>query len=230
MDGVLTVSGVCTPQCQTPPPGSPRPPCTSCLGFGNGQGPLARTARIASPSSPPQTPTPRAGPHRTRARAPPCANAVVHLAASPACPPPPPPPPSMPSAEPPTPALSQWWPIPRHPLSPPSHALVPRPLPQVWQPAPWRPPYRGFGDAAGPERVCGVCEWVREGESVGPQGDGLRRGRHFSGLLLALFFPVCFHATACRGASLMQEPSGLLAPFLRVFLSLFLGGVRRAAP
>ena len=28
----------------------------------------------------------------------------------------------------------------------------------------------------------------------------------------------------------MQEPSGLLAPFLRVFLLLFIGGVRRAAP
>ena len=28
MGGVLTVSGVRTPQCQTPPPGSPRPPST----------------------------------------------------------------------------------------------------------------------------------------------------------------------------------------------------------
>ena len=40
--------------------------------------------------------------------------------------------------------------------------------------------------------------------------------------LLFLFLPFCFLcATACRGASLMQEPSGLLAPFLRVFFSLF---------
>ena len=62
-------------------------------------------------------------------------------------------------------------PVPRHSLSHPSRAPVPHLLPQVWQPAAWRPPYRGFGDAAGTERVCGVCEWVREGTS----GDTVRR-------------------------------------------------------
>ena len=36
------------------------------------------------------------------------------------------------------------------------------------------------------------------------------------------FFPFCFFcATACGDASLMQEPSGPLAPFFRVFLPLF---------
>ena len=37
MGGVLTVSGVRTPQCQTPPPRSPRPPSTGLQGSGNGQ-------------------------------------------------------------------------------------------------------------------------------------------------------------------------------------------------
>ena len=48
MGGVLTVSGVRTPHCQTPPPGSPRPPSTGRLGFGNGQRPLVRAAGTAS--------------------------------------------------------------------------------------------------------------------------------------------------------------------------------------
>ena len=52
MGGVLTVSGVRTPQCQTPAPGIPRPPSTGRLGIGNGQRPLARTAGTAAPSSP----------------------------------------------------------------------------------------------------------------------------------------------------------------------------------
>ena len=43
------------------------------------------------------------------------------------------------------------------------------------------------------------------------------------------FLPVIC-ATACRGASLMQEPSGLLAPSLRVFPLFVIGGERRAAP
>ena len=52
MGGVLTVSGVRTPQCQTSPPRSPRPPRTGRQGSGNGQRPLLRTANPASPSSP----------------------------------------------------------------------------------------------------------------------------------------------------------------------------------
>ena len=66
--GVLIVSGVRTPQCQTPPPGSPRPPSTAStpssgrLGFGNGQRPLVRTAGTASPSSPPARPPRTQGP------------------------------------------------------------------------------------------------------------------------------------------------------------------------
>ena len=43
------------------------------------------------------------------------------------------------------------------------------------------------------------------------------------------FFLSVFCATACRGESLMREPSDLLAPSLRVSLSLSIGGVRRAA-
>ena len=56
MGGVLTVSGVRTPQCQTPALEIPRPPSTGRLGIGNGQRPLARTGGKASPSSPPRPP------------------------------------------------------------------------------------------------------------------------------------------------------------------------------
>ena len=56
---------------------------------------------------------------------------------------------------------------------------------------------------------------------MGPQRNGLRRGRYIPVMvLLFLFFLPVLCATACRGASLMQEPSGLLAPSLRV-LSFF---------
>ena len=58
MGGVLTVSWVRTPQCQTPPPGSPRPPSTGRQGSGNSQRPLERMADTASPSCPPGRPPP----------------------------------------------------------------------------------------------------------------------------------------------------------------------------
>ena len=85
--GVLTVSGVRTPRCQTSPPGSPRPPSTGRLGFGNGQRPIRRTASKAFPSSP-----------RTYARPntpPPPASATMPPAAAPANPPPLPPVPTF---------------------------------------------------------------------------------------------------------------------------------------
>ena len=51
-----------------------------------------------------------------------------------------------------------------------------------------------------------------------------------SGFIVPVFFYPCFCATACRGTSLLQEPSGLLAPSLRVFSFFVIGRARRAAP
>ena len=66
---------------------------------------------------------------------------------------------------------------------------------------------------------------------MGPQWDGLRRGRYFLVLVCcSCFFLPASCATACRGESLMQEPSGLLAPSLGDSLALLIGIVRRAAP
>ena len=59
-------------------------------------------------------------------------------------------------------------------------------------------------------RLREVCESgaPRERPAPGPA--------FFYFVLLFLFFLSVFCATTCKGASLMQEPSGLLAPFLWV--------------
>ena len=93
------------------------------------------------------------------------------------------------------------------------------------------PPYRGFSDTAGPGWVWRVCGWVREARECGAPMGRPAPGPVLScfGLLFLFFLPV-FCVTACRGESLMQEASGLLAPSLRVSLPLLIGRVRRAAP
>ena len=183
-------------------PGEPAAPSTGGLGPGNGQRRLARTADLASPSSPPARPPGTQGPLQssgmrlTHTKRPP---ATCQRPCAPPRTPTPREGPHRTRERPPPPALLLLPPLPLPPCAlpcPPSHShLCPRP------------------------------------RRVGPKGDGPRRGRHFSGLLCCSYsFLSVLCATACRGTSLMQEPSGLLAPFLRVSLPLFVGRVRRVAP
>ena len=82
MGGVLIVSGVRTPQCQTPPLGSPRPPSTGCLGSGIGYRPLVRTVGIAS-RSPQRARIAHRALCRALTHATPALSATAPLAASP---------------------------------------------------------------------------------------------------------------------------------------------------
>ena len=84
MGGVLTVSGVRTPHCQTPATGSPQPPSTGRLGSGNGHRPLVRMAGTASPSSPQRACTTHRALRRARTRATPVLCATAPLATAPA--------------------------------------------------------------------------------------------------------------------------------------------------
>ena len=131
MGGVLTVSGVCTPQSQIPPPRSLRPPSTGRQGSGNSQRPLVRMADPASPSSPPARPPAHSALCIALARASPALSALLPPAAAhvrPLCPN-----------------------TPCHPLP----CQVPRPLPHVWQPTAWRPPYRASATRRGRNRYVG---------------------------------------------------------------------------
>ena len=169
MGGVLTVSGVRTPPCQTPPSRSPRPPSTGCQGSGKGQRPLERTADPASPSSPLARPPCTQGPQRSsgtrlpRAERP---HATCHRPCAPAGAP------TLPVT-----------PLPCPSAPPPTSSLAASSV---------EAPTLTWGDAAGPERVCGVCEWVREGKSV----DTVRRNGR----------------TCCRVAAKMPPTTGEGSP------------------
>ena len=71
--------------CQIEAPGSPQPPSTSRLGFGNGQRPLVGTAGTASPSFPQRARTTHRALHRAPTRASPVPCAIAPPAAAPAC-------------------------------------------------------------------------------------------------------------------------------------------------
>ena len=188
------------------------------------QPPLARTAGTASPSLPPSTPAtgPSAGP-----RLPPPSHALP-------CPP----------------SHSHLCPRPRRGTGwqrrgPPLHRGYAgstaagghtarggaRDLPPCGRPPPTPfpvagrrcggPPRSGFSNVAGPGQAC---------ESGAPTGRRAPGPAFFWFVLLFLLFLSVFCAPSFRGACVMQEPAGLLAPFFRVFLPLSIGGVRRAAP
>ena len=164
--GVLTVSGVHTPQCQTPTPGILWPPSTGRLGIGNNQQPLTRT--VGLPSSTLHTPSPHTRPTNA-ARHPPSPAPLLVLTR----PPPPPPPATAPTCF--SPSCAHPHPLPKRYKEYPVLCRMPRyckmlpPAPHNPVPLPlrlhlWVVPYAGRSppaDGTGTQGCSALTWWSK---------------------------------------------------------------------